>query len=249
MSQRKTRPVRLASHRFLALILVSLAVGIGIAWAVLAGLSEPIDRLAAHLLTIENLQAYDPRLREALRDFTALGSFPVLGFAVFATCSYLLATGRSALSAIVLISALSAAAMSTGLKEWLGRARPDFVEPVITTFTASFPSGHAFLSMSVYLSIGAFLAMTARCTREKAAILTLAFLLALAIGTSRIILGVHWLTDVVAGWCFGLAWAVATFLCARSIGVRATPAGSAKPDRQQGRDIGVGKSAPPFSAG
>ncbi|MCZ8184224.1 MAG: phosphatase PAP2 family protein [Beijerinckiaceae bacterium] len=203
--------------RFAPLMVIALTLGLAIAFAVVAGITDPVDRVVARLFSEGNIGLEDPRLREALRDFTALGSFAVLGFAVFAASLFLLVAGLRSLAAIILVSSLSAAGVSTGLKHWLGRSRPDFAEPGIATFTASFPSGHAFLSMCVFVSIGGFLAMAARRRREKTVILGLALFLTLAIGASRVMLGVHWLTDVLAGWCFGLAWATGTIVVGHRI--------------------------------
>jgi undecaprenyl-diphosphatase len=74
-------------------------------------------------------------------------------------------------------------------------------------FTTSFPSGHATLSAITYLTLGALLASLHGSLRFKVYFLSLAILLTIAVGISRIYLGVHYPTDVLAGWCIGAAWA------------------------------------------
>lgn len=200
---------------WLIALCASLAVLMGL--AVLRDATEPLDLFVATTFRDGPLAVVDPRLREALRDLTALGSFMVLGLAVTAACAFLAASGRWRLSLLVLISTLSATAVSTGLKYALGRERPDLGGAVVTTFTPSFPSGHAFLSTVVFLTIGGLLALAARRRREKAVILVTAAFLALLIGLSRVVLGVHWMTDVAAGWLFGLSWVGATLLAAHRL--------------------------------
>jgi undecaprenyl-diphosphatase len=87
----------------------------------------------------------------------------------------------------------------------------------VEVHTASFPSGHAMLSAVCYLTLGALLAGVVPARRYKAYILGTAIFLTLLVGGSRIYLGVHWPTDVLAGWCLGAAWAMACWLGVRGI--------------------------------
>ena len=88
------------------------------------------------------------------------------------------------------------------IKLGFGRARPDFDAHPVFVFSQSFPSGHAGNSMITYLAI-ALVALPERWRGRGAAA---AVLFSLAIGATRPLLGVHWPTDVLAGWLFGLAW-------------------------------------------
>jgi undecaprenyl-diphosphatase len=98
------------------------------------------------------------------------------------------------------------------LKGVFDRGRPDLVPHLDMVIFASFPSGHSMLSAIVYLSLGGVLAQMVRPRRLKAFALAAAMLMAFLVGMSRIVLGVHYPTDVLAGWAAGLAWAFLWFL-------------------------------------
>ena len=105
----------------------------------------------------------------------------------------------------------------TLLKQIFGRERPEVVPHLVQVDSLSFPSGHAFNSAIVYLTLGALLARTEQRRAAKVYILACAFLLAVIIGFSRVYLGVHYPSDVVAGWCAGAAWAAASATLARRL--------------------------------
>ena len=149
-----------------------------------------------------------PWLEEAARDITALGSYSVLGLVVGAVAIYLVMIRRRAAALWLLASVVGGAALSSVLKIGFDRPRPDIVAHVARVFTMSFPSGHAALSAVVYLTLGALLANSAGSRVQRAYFLTLALLLTMLVGITRIYLGVDYPTDVLAGWCFGAAWAI-----------------------------------------
>jgi undecaprenyl-diphosphatase len=98
--------------------------------------------------------------------------------------------------------------LSSILKLGTDRPRPDLVAHLVEVHTASFPSGHAMLSAVVYLTLGGLLSRVERPWRIKIHLLSVAVILTLLIGVSRVYLGVHWPTDVLAGWCAGATWAM-----------------------------------------
>jgi undecaprenyl-diphosphatase len=148
-------------------------------------------------------------LQIAARDVTSLGSPAVLTLLTVAALGFL-ALKREWGAALFLLASISGgSAISFALKGWVQRPRPDFVADVAQqTQTYSFPSGHAFLSAVTFLTLGALLARVQRQAELKVYLLTVAVILTLLVGLSRLYLGVHWPTDVLAGWCAGAAWAI-----------------------------------------
>lgn len=146
-------------------------------------------------------------LPEAMRDLTSLGSTLVLVIILLAVLGYLLLVKRRGALLLVLASVLGGQIISTLLKIGFARPRPDLVSNAPEVFTASFPSGHAMLSAVTYLTLGALLMRLEPKRSLKAYFLVVSLFLTVSIGVSRVYLGVHWPTDVLAGWCVGAAWA------------------------------------------
>jgi undecaprenyl-diphosphatase len=178
------------------------------------------DAIFGFIRELTGVSASKPNwVTEAYRDLTALGSVSVLGLAVICASVYLFALQRLKLGFLLIASALLANGFSSGLKLLMARARPDLgTDMVVHTFTASFPSGHALLSAAIILTIGGILAKATADRAGAYAIVGLALLLTFLIGLSRLILGVHWPSDVLAGWLFGTGWASLTLVVAGSIG-------------------------------
>lgn len=146
-------------------------------------------------------------LHEMVRDITALGSFAVLGLVVVFVCGYLLLSRKHGAALLVLISVCGGTLISTLLKMSYDRPRPDLAT-MSHQFTASFPSGHAMLSAVTFLTIGALLARFAPSRRLQILAIGGAIILTVMVGASRIFMGVHYPSDVLAGWCVGAAWAL-----------------------------------------
>jgi undecaprenyl-diphosphatase len=155
-----------------------------------------------------------PWLLTTARDLTALGGFPVLVFLTVATLGLLALTGRRAAAALVAGSVAGGMALSQAMKDSFDRPRPDLVPHAVEVATASFPSSHAMLSAVVYLTLGALLMRLEARRRARLYLLGLAVLMTLLVGSSRVYLGVHWPTDVLAGWCLGAGWALLCWLLA-----------------------------------
>jgi len=153
-------------------------------------------------------------LEIAMADLTALGGIAVL-LAVTIVVSGFLLILRRPLAVMFLVTALGGGILlSQTLKRLYNRERPPLDYQAVEVINASFPSGHAMLSAVFYLTLGAIVAKAQPRKRLKAYVLTVAILLTAIVGLSRIYLGVHWATDVMAGWCVGAAWAGACWAAA-----------------------------------
>jgi len=147
-------------------------------------------------------------MQELIRDFTALGGVGILTLITLAAASFLWLQGNRRSMLLVLTAIFSGFIMSSLLKRGFDRPRPDLVPHGSITYTASFPSGHAMLSAIVYLTLAVLVARVQPQRRMKVFLLGIAALLTLMIGISRVYLGVHWPTDVIAGWAAGASWAL-----------------------------------------
>jgi undecaprenyl-diphosphatase len=168
-----------------------------------------------------------------MRDITSLGSTTVLTIVTLAVVFYLVMDGKRASAALVAIAVSGGAVLTYVLKFGFDRPRPDLVAHLVEVSTLSFPSGHAMGSAVTYLTLGALLARTQPRRRIKVYVLTVAVLLTLIVGISRVYLGVHWPTDVLAGWCAGSAWALICWTVAlwlqRRGGIEPTPSEDVMP--------------------
>lgn len=156
-----------------------------------------------------------PWIEEIGRDITALGGNAFLTLLTAAAFGFLLLDGKKRIAMVLLFATLGALAVSTVLKSTIDRDRPQLVPHHSAVYTQSFPSGHSMLSASTYLTMGALLARVQRRRRIKIYLLSIAVILTVMVGISRVYLGVHWPTDVMAGWTAGAAWAMLSWLLAR----------------------------------
>lgn len=213
----------LGRHELGALLSVfALAAGlwafIEIADEVTAGETKALDR--SLLLSLRNPRDVadplgPPWLEEIGRDLTALGGVAVLTLLSTAVVAHLTLHRKPRAAAFVACSVLGALSLSTALKRAFDRARPDLVTQLSHVETSSFPSGHSMLSAAVYLTLGALLARFQSNLLLRAHVLAWALLLTILVGLSRVYVGVHWPTDVLAGWAAGAAWASLCWLIAR----------------------------------
>jgi undecaprenyl-diphosphatase len=222
------RPARglltwLGRHELATLVLlVLLPAGVLIfaelADAVIAGKTLSFDQKI--LLALRNpADPADPRgpawVEEAGRDLTALGGSVVLTCLTLVVSGYLLLDRKRRAAVLVLAAVLGGLLLSLALKEVFMRPRPELVPHRSYVATTSFPSGHSMMSAITYLTLGALLARVQARPRMKAYLLLWAVLLTFAVGVSRVYLGVHWPTDVLAGWTAGATWALLCWLVAR----------------------------------
>ncbi|MGE4064175.1 MAG: phosphatase PAP2 family protein [Rhodospirillaceae bacterium] len=163
---------------------------------------------------------------EVVRDVTALGSTVVLVLWIAVTALFLALNKKFRACTFVVAAAGTGILVSSILKAAIGRQRPDVFAHDLYVVTASFPSGHAMMSAVVYLTLGALIAEVLRPPLQRLYVMLTAAFLAFVVGLSRLYLGVHWPTDVLAGWAAGAAWAagawgLAHFVFARGANPRA----------------------------
>lgn len=206
--------------------IVPIAIFLGIALPVLAfiEIADEVGEGEARwfdeslLLALRTADPADPIgphwLETSVMDISALGGFAVLALVTLLAVGYLLAIQRWGGALMLLVATLGGTAISEGLKVGFNRPRPDLVAHIVETTSMSFPSGHAMLSAVTYLTLGALIARTQSRRSLRGYVLSAAVLLTLLIGMSRVYLGVHWPTDVLAGWCLGAAWAMLCWVVA-----------------------------------
>ncbi len=218
----------------LAILAAALWVFIGIAGEMTEGDTRQLDKmilLAMRVAGHPETPLGPAWLQNAARDITALGSMTVLGLLVLAAIAFLLLAGRRAPALFVLLATTGGTLASTLLKQGFDRPRPQLFPHGDLVVTASFPSGHAMLSTVVYLTLGALIAETVTGRRLKIYLMALSCSLAALVGISRVYLGVHWPTDVIAGWAAGAAWALLWWLGAEWLSHRAGDAAARSPSR------------------
>ncbi len=211
--------------------IVAVAAFLGIALALLAfiAITDEVmegegevrwfdDGLLLALRTQDLSDPIGPRwFEETVAEITALGGFGVLALVTLLVVGFLAMQRKWGDVALVLVATIGGTLISEGLKVGFSRPRPDLVAHVVDVTSMSFPSGHAMLSAVTYLTLGALLARSQERARERGYILGAAIIVTLLIGASRVYLGVHWPTDVLAGWCLGAAWALLCWIVATLI--------------------------------
>jgi undecaprenyl-diphosphatase len=204
----------------IALLVIVLAVWVfaALAHKVIAGDTLSFDESCLRALR----RADDPAkpigpdwLAEVARDVTALGGVTFLTLLTIAVAGFLRLQKIYGAMWLVVLSALGGLASSTLLKSLFERPRPNLVPHLDSVYTSSFPSGHSMLSATVYLTLGVLLGRFVQQRVLKAYFLIVALFLTFLVGVSRVYLGVHYPTDVLAGWAVGLTWALVCWLVAR----------------------------------
>lgn len=198
-----------------ALVLVFLVLGSEVA----EGETQAFDR--AILLGFRHTPD-DPigslGFQAAVINLSALGSVAVTTVVTLIAIGYLVLANRRRLAALVAVCALGAAAWMWLLKTLYGRTRPTVVTQLDPLSSLSFPSGHSMISAALYLTLAVLIARTLPERRLRIFVVATGAALAVLVGLSRIYIGVHYPTDVVAGWAVGVAWALACGLLARWLG-------------------------------
>ncbi len=154
-------------------------------------------------------------LEYTMKDLTTLGGYPFITLLAAITVGYLLVRRLWASALIVPAVVIGGILLNSALKTGFARPRPSLVAHVVEVQTLSYPSGHAMISAIVYLTLGVLLAEAQASRRAQIYVMAVAVGLTLIVGISRVYLGVHWPTDVLAGWCVGAALALGVWLAVR----------------------------------
>jgi len=218
-------PKTLARHRrltrsaiVLAAISALLAVGFySLSLAVVRGSTGDLDRQAVLAMRQSDdlSDPIGPRWAEELgRDFTALGGVAVIVLLTFTVTAFFWLSSMHRAAAYVAIASLGSLLISSGLKQLFDRPRPDLVPHGAHVYTSSFPSGHSTMAAAAYLTLGLVASQFVPRRRLKVLFIGVAMFITMVVGISRVYLGVHWPSDVLAGWTVGLSWALICWVVA-----------------------------------
>lgn len=200
-------PTGPVAWRFIAAVIVLTAIWL----TMMMGGGGSLDRTVYEAL----YAGRSPLLAGTARVFTALGEPTILIGAGIVTAIGLWIAGHRHLPLILAAIVVVGRILTEAQKYWIARVRPDLETHLVVVKTSSFPSGHATSSMIFYLSLA--LALTAARSRWRFTAAAAAIMLSLLIGTSRVMLGVHWPSDVIGGWAFGLLWVFVTLRLSRRL--------------------------------
>lgn len=206
-----------ARRAVLVIMLTSLAGFTAIWLLMVAGMTVAVDQelLLMFRTAADVTDPVGPAwFEEMMAEYSALGGYAILVMTILIVSAGLMLTGRGPLALFLVVAFASGSAVSTILKLMIERPRPDLVEHFDRTFTASFPSGHAMISMLAFLTLASVVVRLCATRALRVFVLVTALAVAVLVGVSRIYLGVHWPSDVAAGWCLGVSWACASWLAA-----------------------------------
>lgn len=202
----------------LAAIAILLAAFVYLADEISETDTEDIDQ--AILLGLRTADLHDPIgpawLEYALINLSALGSGVVVAVLAIATAGFLLLDGRPRYAILVLVCVAGTWLAMDLLKGAFGRERPTIVPHLVEEHGLSFPSGHSMTAAAVYLTLAELLARALDKRRLRIYVIALAAAIALLVGFTRVYLGVHYPSDVLAGWAVGTSWALLLGVITRS---------------------------------
>ena len=201
-------------QRYLALFVIGAALLGG--FVALAGEMQEGETHAFDIAILEALrQPGEPGrligpgwLQMAATDITALGGETVLTLVSVLAVAFLLLHGRWRQAGFTALATAGGATLGTILKGLFSRPRPEVVPHLVEVTSLSFPSGHSLNSAIIYLTLAVLIARSFSDRASRVFTVSVAVLLVLAIGSTRVLLGVHYPTDVLAGWSLGAAWAL-----------------------------------------
>lgn len=181
---------------------LAAAIFVGIATVVHHGFTQGFDEAVLRWLEARRSAPLD----DVMAELTTLGDGIVIVMLVAVTSVFLWLTKHHWSVYILVIGVIGGKILNTALKVGFDRARPSVVDAITDTSSPSFPSGHAMGAMVAYGSIAYLVSRLEPTPRLRAATWLIAGAMILLIGLSRLYLGVHYPTDVVAGYLAGLAW-------------------------------------------
>lgn len=207
------------------LVFLSILVVVGGGWLFLSladevveGESDRFDQAVVRMFRTADDPADaigGPEIEELIRDLTALGGVAVITLVTVSAVAFLAMDQKGHAAILVLVATVGGQLISSGLKAYYDRPRPEIVPHLMHAASASFPSGHSLLAAVTYLTIGALMTQMVSRRRLKVFIIGVALLITMLVGVSRVYLGVHYPTDVLAGWTLGLIWATLCSLAAQ----------------------------------
>jgi undecaprenyl-diphosphatase len=154
--------------------------------------------------------------QEAARDITSLGGYALSILLVSIVTIFLACEGKKGAARFLLAAVIGGWLLQKGLKALIGRPRPEVVPWLMPVESTSFPSGHSMMSAIIFLTLGVILSrLELKRPHLRIYFMSVAFLLTGLVGLSRVYLGVHYPTDVLAGWTAGLVWAMLCSLVAQ----------------------------------
>jgi undecaprenyl-diphosphatase len=158
-----------------------------------------------------------PWLEYAMRDLSALGGGPVATLITVLVVGYLLIDRKPRLAIMLSVCALGTWAVMAAFKDLYARGRPVLIEPMYGAAGFAFPSGHASIAAALYVTLGFLIASHLPRRALRLYVIGVGAFLALLVGFTRVYIGVHYPSDVVAGWTVGLAWALLCGLVSRRL--------------------------------
>lgn len=221
---------RFLTRRFETTTLVVLLLMVGALWAFAAIAVEMREGELTHfdetlLLALRtpgdpSNPIGPPSLEVAMRDLTALGGAVVLVLLSLATAAALAIRRKYFEVAVLAVAIIGGQLVSLLAKAGFSRPRPELVPHSVEVATSSFPSGHSMMAAVTYLTLAVMLSRNEPRRAMKVFYFALAAILAGLVGVSRVYLGVHWPSDVLAGWAAGGAWALMVALVAQTLSRR-----------------------------
>ncbi len=157
-------------------------------------------------------------LPEVMRDITSLGSTAVLIIVIASVSGFLALQKKHRSALLIIITSGTGVLVVIALKSFLARERPDIIPHLVEVTSLSYPSGHAMMSAVVYLTLASMIALIQEHRRTKIYSIGMALLFTFLVGSSRVYMGVHYPSDVLAGWSMGLAWASLCWLVVKLTG-------------------------------